>query len=87
MRKLKQVQYFILVGLFSFQFVILSCKKDTDEDPNNNNNQPGVTTVTDIEGNVYKAVTIGTQVWMAENLKVTKLNDGTAITIFEDCPS
>ena len=63
-------------GTFAALFVVLltGCGKD-----NPVSSVPSM--VTDIDGNVYHTVIIGTQVWMVENLVTTKFNDGTAIPL------
>jgi uncharacterized protein (TIGR02145 family) len=67
MRKISKFWDFLLL-LIGFLLFIISCEKDES-----------VSSVKDIDGNVYHTVTIGTQVWMVENLKTTKYNDGAEI--------
>ena len=74
----RTISFLLLINVFCSA----GCKKD-DIVPL----PPDTGSVTDIEGNIYKTVRIGTQVWMAENLKVTKFRNGEDIpfvTITQD---
>ncbi len=65
----------VLLGLLLVCIFLSSCDKDdttNDESPSN--------LVYDIDSNLYHTVVIGTQVWMVENLKVTRLNNGVNIS-------
>jgi uncharacterized protein (TIGR02145 family) len=71
-----KISTFILF-LAVFAYFLTGCKKaDKPPDP-----------VSDIEGNTYKTVKIGTRIWMAENLKTTKLSDGTDIPLITEAAS
>ncbi len=43
------------------------------------NSTSNAQTVMDYEGNVYKTVTIGTQIWTSQNIKSKKYSDGTDV--------
>jgi hypothetical protein len=82
MQNLKFWVYLILVCI-----LFPGCQKDKNSNPTNGRTtavfNPNVNygKMTDQEGNIYKTVVIGTQTWMAENLRTTKYQNGD--TIFE----
>ena len=62
-----------IIAFVIFKFTLFSTKSDVTD------LQEQI--VEDIDGNVYHTVKIGSQVWMVENLKTTKYNDGTPIPL------
>ncbi|MBN1597118.1 MAG: fibrobacter succinogenes major paralogous domain-containing protein [Bacteroidales bacterium] len=71
MKTTKKIGNYLIIAA-SLLIIAYGCKKDDDD------------TITDADGNIYTSVTIGSQVWMVENLKTTKYNDGTGITLITD---
>jgi len=71
-------KYFIIL---LFPIFYLSCSDDptSSDDPKSSNDGKTGITVSDIDGNVYDVVKIGTQWWMNENLKVKHYRNGDII--------
>lgn len=77
---MKKLWIYSLATIGILLMLASSCKKD-----DNTGVAPyGGGRITDIDGNVYTTVTIGTQTWMVQNLKVTKYRDGSSITNVTD---
>ena len=64
----------VLLAVFLTAMLTVSCKKSNSADSSSG------PTVTDIDGNVYHTVVVGTQTWMVENLKVKHYRNGDPIT-------
>ncbi len=76
----------VLNVIVTLSILFTACNKDNEDDCACSSNQEYPSSahvfhcaVTDIDGNTYDAVQIGSQVWMAENLHVSKYADGTPI--------
>jgi uncharacterized protein (TIGR02145 family) len=64
-----------LIFIIPWSLVIFSCNSESSEG-----------TMEDIDGNIYRTIKIGKQIWMAENLRVTTLIDGKPIPLVADGP-
>lgn len=92
MQKEKKIWIFLLVVTGYTMFLAASCKKEDDQPDNPTNGKTTAifnphldySTVTDQDGNTYKTIVIGTQTWMAENLRTTKYRNGDSIPEISD---
>lgn len=73
MGKNTKLWFYSSIMAISLLIITHGCSKDDDNN-----------SLTDIDGNIYTSVTIGTQEWMVENLKVTHFRNGDPISNITD---
>lgn len=72
---MKTMRSKLISAIILFVLAVNGCKKNDESPIVIEESDP----ITDIDGNIYKTVTIGDQKWIAENLKVTRFRNGDAI--------
>jgi len=79
--KMKKNNLFYILSIYLLCSFLTSCKEKNEPINNAIVFNPNLTygTVIDNNGIVYKTITIGTQTWMAENLKTTRYRNGDSI--------
>jgi uncharacterized protein (TIGR02145 family) len=68
-----KIRVFSVILFSMFCLLMDGCKKKSEDV---SNNPPQDQTVKDVDGNVYHTVTIGTQLWMKENLAAVHYRNG-----------
>jgi uncharacterized protein (TIGR02145 family) len=93
MQNRNRILFFHFTVLTSVLFFLSNCAKDDNRKTDNPTNgkttavfKPGLPygKMTDQEGNTYRTIVIGTQTWMAENLRTTRYRNGQDITEKKD---
>lgn len=85
MKMKNRILFSPFIGLCFILLHINCCSKEKDENPSNGkttalfNPNKSYGSLTDQDGNTYKTITIGSQTWMAENLRTTKYRNGDEI--------